>query len=96
MRIHYERSTVLVLRTGRYLSLLLHHPLWHSQRRLVWCPNEEEIFAAKNLFEQFCAEGLVAYRVDADGGMVEQLDSFDPFAEEVVFRGVPENDRALS
>lgn len=62
-------------------------PEWRSRRRLIWCPEKKEILAAKSLFERFCAEGLAAFRVDESGEVVERLDSFDPYAEEVLFLG---------
>lgn len=54
-------------------------------RRLVWSSTIAEIKAARDIFEQLIGEGVLAYRIRANGSVGRRIVRFDPTAEEVVF-----------
>ncbi len=55
-------------------------------RRLVWSSAIAEIRAAREVFEKFISEGMLAYRIRKDGSPGRRIVCFNPSAEEVVFR----------
>jgi hypothetical protein len=61
-----------------------------GDKRVIWCRNViAEIKAAKNMFLDLIAQGMVPYRVGVDGqATAEVMDEFDATAEEIIFMPV--------
>jgi len=53
--------------------------------KLIWDEaNQEEIDAAKQMFETLKKKGYVAFTVNRKGDKAEQVDRFDPSLEKII------------
>jgi len=53
--------------------------------KLIWDPeNEDEVSAARNLFDDLKGKGYFAYSVKDGGEKNEVVDSFDPSIERII------------
>lgn len=62
------------------------HVLDHTgDSRTIWNPeNQDEVDAAKEMFNRLKRKGYLAYKVDETGGKGEQIREFDPTAGRII------------